>query len=112
VTKPSRGPSCERSEGGCRKSLERGDTYTGALMESFYIHIAEGQPKATALRTRNWICSQGTAAMFHRIIGAFVLLEREKPRFLWGNDESQAQTKEKIYSPSVSLWHGSTSIQA
>jgi len=26
------------------------DTYTGALMERFYIHIAEGQPKATALR--------------------------------------------------------------
>src|SRR6266850_2541958 len=26
------------------------DTYTGAMMERFYIHIAEGQPKATALR--------------------------------------------------------------
>ena len=26
------------------------DTYTGALMERFYIHLAEGQPKATALR--------------------------------------------------------------
>jgi len=26
------------------------DTYTGTLMERFYIHIAEGQPKATALR--------------------------------------------------------------
>src|SRR6266581_1381159 len=26
------------------------DTYTRALMERFYIHIAEGQPKATALR--------------------------------------------------------------
>jgi len=26
------------------------DTYTGALMERFYTHIAEGQPKATALR--------------------------------------------------------------
>jgi len=76
------------------------DTYTGALMERFYIHIAEGQPKATALRHAKLDLLARAAAMFHRIIGALLFwLEREKPRFLWGNDESRGSNEREDLFP-------------
>lgn len=49
------------------------DTYTGKLMERFYTHIAEGQPKATALRQAklDLLARDGSVSPYYW--GAFVL---------------------------------------
>jgi CHAT domain-containing protein/tetratricopeptide (TPR) repeat protein len=46
------------------------DTYTGALMERFYTHIAEGQPKAAALR--------------HAKMDLLAKYGRQVPPYYWG----------------------------
>jgi len=50
------------------------DTYTGKLMERFYIHIAEGQPKAAALRQAklDLLAQDGRVSPYYW--GAFVLV--------------------------------------
>src|SRR5437588_10042985 len=50
------------------------DTYTGKLMERFYIHIAEGQPKAAALRQAklDLLARDGSVSPYYW--GAFVLV--------------------------------------
>jgi len=65
------------------------DTYTGTLMERFYIHIAEGQPKATALRHAKLdLLARDGGHVPPYYWGAFVMVGEGGPRFLWGNDES------------------------
>ena len=50
------------------------DIYTGKLMERFYTHIAEGQPKAIALRQAklDLLAQNGRVSPYYW--GAFVLV--------------------------------------
>jgi len=90
VTKPSRGLSCERSEGGCRKSLERG-RYIHRRTYGTLLHPYRGRPtQSLSLAARE----TGFARKRRRpcsalLLGSFLLWSgREEPRFLWGDDES------------------------